>query len=328
MACYHPMYGLRTGDKTKNGKDVIKIVGHTLPQGWPPDKVVQIPCGKCIGCRLEYSRQWANRCMLELQYHDSAYFCTFTYDDEHVPVSYHTAEDTGEAFPGMTLRKRDMQLLLKRIRKRFSDDKIRFYGAGEYGSHTFRPHYHIILFGLHLNDLEVYKQSRLGDTYYISPSLSKCWCDRDGNPLGYVVVAPVTWETCAYVARYTSKKWTVNDGEVFQSLGLEEPFVLMSRRPGIGRQYYEDHPEMFQYAYINVSTDDGGRKFPPPKYYETLLERDDPELFAQRKLERKISAVKAEKVADRHSQLDKYDRLALAERVKAGQIKSLRRSVI
>lgn len=85
MACYHPMFGIRTGEKTINGKDVIKIVGAFKPVGVPDWKIVLIPCGRCIGCRLEYSRQWANRCMLELQYHDSAYFVTVTYDDEHVP---------------------------------------------------------------------------------------------------------------------------------------------------------------------------------------------------------------------------------------------------
>ena len=48
---------------------------------------VEIPCGKCEGCRIARSRDWANRCMMELEYHDSAYFLTLTYDEEHVPQS-------------------------------------------------------------------------------------------------------------------------------------------------------------------------------------------------------------------------------------------------
>ena len=66
-----------------NGKKIIKFLGHPVNDNqktvyyrgkdYPIDMLIKIPCGKCVGCRLEYSRQWANRCMLELQYHDSAY---------------------------------------------------------------------------------------------------------------------------------------------------------------------------------------------------------------------------------------------------------------
>lgn len=114
-----------------NGKKIIKFLGHPVNDNqktvyyrgkdYPIDMLIKIPCGKCVGCRLEYSRQWANRCMLELQYHDSAYFCTFTYDDDHVPRTYYPDPETGEAFPAMTLQKRDFQLLMKRIRKHFPD---------------------------------------------------------------------------------------------------------------------------------------------------------------------------------------------------------------
>ena len=130
------------------------------------DQLIQIPCGKCIGCRLEYSRQWANRCMLELQYHDSAYFVTLTYNEEHVPRTGLHGE--------MSLRKRDFQLFMKRLRKKYSDDRIRFYAAGEYGTTTQRPHYHAILFGLHLDDLQVYK-SKDSYKYFTSPGLQRVW---------------------------------------------------------------------------------------------------------------------------------------------------------
>ena len=74
------------------------------------------------------------------------WFCTFTYDDDHVPRSYYPDPETGEAIPSLTLCKRDFQLLMKRIRRRFPDDHIRFFACGEYGSQTFRPHYHAIVF--------------------------------------------------------------------------------------------------------------------------------------------------------------------------------------
>lgn len=328
MPCYHPMFGIRTGEKTVNGKDAIKIIGAVKPQGYPPWMIVQIPCGKCIGCRLEYSRQWANRCILEMQYHDEAWFVTFTYNDEHVPQTYSSDQETGEALlPLMTLSKRDVQLALKRIRKRFENDRIRYFLAGEYGSTTFRPHYHAILFGLHLHDIVSYSQNFRGDVLYNSPSLSACWCDNSGQSMGHVVVAKCTWETCAYVARYTAKKTGVNDGVAYDMLGLVRPFTLMSRKPGIGRQYFEDHPECMDYDFINVSTGEGGKKFRPPRYYEKLYDDIEPEKAHERKVKARVSAQRSEEIKQSKSNLDEYDRRALAERIKAGQLKSLRRTL-
>ena len=72
--CTHPAYG-RPGDVTE---------------------FIEIPCGKCSGCRLQRSREWANRCMLELEYHKSSYFVTLTYDEAHVPIHYYPDPVTGE----------------------------------------------------------------------------------------------------------------------------------------------------------------------------------------------------------------------------------------
>ena len=156
MPCYHPIYAVRIGTK-ENGKAEMKMLGYTPDDRetyvewhnhrYPRSALVPLPCGQCIGCRIDYSRQWANRCLLELKYHDSAWFCTFTYDDDHVPRTYYPDPETGEAIPALTLQKRDFQLLMKRIRKKFENDKIRFFMSGEYGSQTFRPHYHAILIG-------------------------------------------------------------------------------------------------------------------------------------------------------------------------------------
>lgn len=326
MACFHPLKAFPIG-KTNSGKVKYKIVSygtHHLEMRsdvWYPissDFVspyaqhvvlncIEIPCGKCIGCRLEYSRQWANRCMLELQYHDSAYFVTLTYDDFHVPVSYYPDPETGEALPSLTLRKRDFQLFMKRLRKAHPDDNIRFFMSGEYGSETFRPHYHAIIFGLHLNDLKPYKRGPNGFTYYMSPSLQLVWsvppvCKGSITPLtstliqfygsdifsaagrepiGMAVLSEVTWETCAYTARYVMKKLSGAESELYSDLSLEVPFSLMSRKPGIARQWYDEHPDYHDYEYINISTPTGGRKFRPPKYYDRLYDIECPEESAK-----------------------------------------------
>ena len=128
----------------KDGKRLLKVTSYEVdhlersregfacmrspPIGRPGDvtEFIEIPCGKCSGCRLQRSREWANRCMLELEYHMSSYFVTLTYDDAHVPIHYYSDPETGEALPSMSLVKRDFQLFMKRLRKKFGEG-IRFF---------------------------------------------------------------------------------------------------------------------------------------------------------------------------------------------------------
>lgn len=338
MACYHPLKGFAVGN-TDSGKVKYKITsydvdhvelvnGNWIPvsytdRGMQAEAVVrsfiEIPCGKCIGCRLEYSRQWANRCMLELQYHDSAYFVTLTYDDFNIPVSYYPDPETGEAQKCYTLCKRDYQLWMKRLRKAFPDDKIRFFASGEYGSDTLRPHYHAIIFGLHLDDLTVYKQQR-GYTYYNSPSLQRTWTN------GYAVVGAVTWETAAYVARYVMKKATGFLEREYELLNIEPEFSLMSRKPGIARQYFDDHPDLYDYEYINVSTPDGGRKFRPPRYYDKLFDVVDPDRMSEIKDVRKAKAIANTNARLDRTSLSYLEQLEVDELAAKDRLKKLRRS--
>ena len=157
-------------------------------------RCIHVPCGQCLGCRLDYSRMWAVRCYHESQLHDKNMFITLTYDDEHVPWSAVTGEQT--------LVKKDLQLFWKRLRKHFDKlgIKIRYYGAGEYGDYTNRPHYHAIVFGCDMDDKQLYKLSELGFPYYVSDTLDKIW------EKGQCLVADVSVDTCAYVARYVVKE--------------------------------------------------------------------------------------------------------------------------
>lgn len=330
MACYHPLFAYKSRfTNSDTGKAVIRFQPPTHDYDkWEP---VQLSCGQCVGCRLEYSRQWANRCMLELQSYDSAYFATFTYNDDHVPRSWYPDPETGEALPSLTLRKRDFQLLMKRIRRRFPDDKIRFFMSGEYGSETFRPHYHAILFGLHLDDLVHYKTVKEGDcyyTYYNSAKLSSCWLDSDGKPIGFVVVGEVTWESCAYTARYVMKKLKGKDYEFYEKHGIEPEFTLMSRRPGIAREYYDTHPSCFDSDYINISTPKGGKKFRPPRYYQKLFEVDQPEKSAELREIRKRMAEESTKAKLKNTSLELNELLSVEENNLTDRLKPLRRNLV
>uniref|UniRef100_A0AAU8B834 Replication initiator protein n=1 Tax=Dulem virus 173 TaxID=3145650 RepID=A0AAU8B834_9VIRU len=327
MSCYHPNYAVVLG-VGPDGKKVLKFCGQNLSATllYPGKEVIQVPCGQCIGCRIDRSRQWANRCMLELQYHDSAYFVTLTYDEFHVPTSYYSDPATGEAHKSMTLCKRDFQLWMKRLRKKFSEDKIRFFACGEYGSETHRPHYHAIVFGLHLNDLEKYKTVRLGDsyyTYYNSDSIQETW------PNGYVVVGEVTWESCAYVARYVTKKLTGHEAEFYKRFNLVPEFSDMSRRPGIARQYYDEHgKEIYDHAYINVSTPKGGKKFKPPRYFDRLFDIDSPGALDELKERRKRNAENVMQAKMKRTNLDPPEILKVEETAFQNKTKKLRRSSV
>lgn len=321
MSCYHPIQAyLMASSGTPKRKIVFNLNPFCDNTNVRP---IELPCGKCIGCKLDYSRQWANRCMLELGYHKSSYFCTFTYDDAHLPKGYSCDPDTGECIsPVASLRRRDAQLLLKRIRKRFSGQKIRFFGSGEYGTQTLRPHYHIILFGLELDDLETYKKGEKVGFYYNSPSLSECW------PQGFCVVAKVTWDTCAYVARYCLKKHALSGQDAYRRACIEPEFSMCSRRPGIGRQYYDDHPEMFDFAYINLPGESGGKKVPPPRYYKRLLSVDDPDL-AIKISDLNMQAFEWQKNLKKGlTDLEYYDMLKVQEEAKQKRIIALRRNMV
>ena len=176
MSCYHPLKGFKIG-VNPSGKPSYKITGydveavkfengvwkecHNKIKGdflYPVvSESIDIPCGHCIGCYLDRSRQWADRCMLEASYHDYNCFVTLTIDDVHldtqIPINhngliwyplenYIMDNSSAELIqsPIKTLRKRDLQLFMKRLRKRFPDVKIRFFGCGEYGSSSLRCH--------------------------------------------------------------------------------------------------------------------------------------------------------------------------------------------
>lgn len=360
MACYHPLKGFVLGQKS-NGKQDISIQsydcdhvevlqdGRVMPAY---DSVrsprcfrfvkdfIDIPCGQCIGCRLDYSRQWANRCLLELEDYDSAYFVTLTYDDNHIPLSFSSDPETGLASPSRTLCKRDVQLFFKRLRKACPNDHIRYYGCGEYGPSTFRPHYHLIIFGLHLDDLEPWSRSPQGYQYFRSPLLERVWSfprrDDNGQYLsespstaGYVLVGAVTWESCAYTARYMTKKLKGDSAEFYSTFNLTPPFSLMSRKPGIARKYYDEHgKEIFEHDYIALKTDTGGRKIYPPNYYHRLFDVDYPEDSAKLKEHNRMVAQLRKDAKLAKTDLSYLDYLYVEEQVQNKRSNALKRDLI
>lgn len=245
------------------------------------DLPVTLPCGRCVGCRLERSRQWAIRCVHEASLYENNCFITLTYNDANLPK-------------GKTLVLRHFQLFMKRLRKKFGED-IRFYHCGEYGEQFGRPHYHACIFNHDFDDKKLWKENN-GVPLYRSADLEKLWSVR-GKSLGYSSVGGVTFQSAAYVARYIMKKITGDqadahyeyideEGEIFQK---KPEYTTMSRRPGIAAGWFKKfNSEVYPSDQIVLNN----VKMKPPKFYDRQFEILNQSEYDQIKRKRILNARK------------------------------------
>lgn len=215
---------------------------------------LEIPCGQCIGCRINRQQMWAFRCLAEASLHEHNWFLTLTYSDENLP-------------PNGSLRHRDWQLFAKRLRK--ACGPFRYLMCGEYGAQTARPHYHALLFGLALPDSRRCGLRR-GYSVFRSDAIARAW--RMGlHELGSV--SPMSARYCAgYVLKDSRVPETVSQ-ETGEVVPLVAPYGRMSLRPGLGdawvRRYY---PELF--AHGAAFHED--RRYRIPDYFKHVLDGLDP----------------------------------------------------
>lgn len=170
-----------------------------------PVEIVERPCGKCPACLANRAQEWTYRLFAESKLHSKSCFVTLTYDDEH--IGRLQLSPTGI----YSLCKKELQDFHKRLRKNLIQ-RIRFYGVGEYGGTTKRPHFHDIIFGLSPDDRQ---------------EIERAW------QFGFVSVANVSPASIAYVARYCTKK-LFDESLDYKAEGVVPEFSLMSRKPGIG----------------------------------------------------------------------------------------------
>lgn len=299
MPCYHPMPAVRMSDGS------VKFVSRNKKG---VEGTLELPCGQCIGCRLERSRQWAMRCLHESSLHDRNAFITLTYDDSNLP-------------PGGSLDYTDFQKFMKRLRKRVKSP-IRFYVGGEYGENgTIRPHFHACLFGYDFLDKVYFKKTSSGEKIYTSKLLESLW------PFGLSSVGDVTFESAAYIARYCVQKVTgdlaeahyrvvTDDGEIIDRV---PEFNHMSLKPGIGANWLKKYrTDVFPRDYVVIN----GVKTKPPKYYDVLFERDEPGIFSE---------IVAQRELDGYSQTlageNTNSRLSVREQVQAARLSMLKRGL-
>lgn len=268
MPCYAPLHGWVSRHRPAPGKR--RAVVFRFQDGFS-DRRMTVPCGVCVGCLLERSREWAVRCVHEASLWRENSFVTLTYRESELPVV------NGRP----TLRPRDFVLFMKRMRKVRAG--ARFVQAGEYGK-LGRPHHHAVLFNCGFPDRVLLKRAPSGSFIFRSALLESLW------PHGFSSVGEVTFESAAYVARYTLKKLAPGCPElhdVASGEGVVPPYLTMSRRPGIGAGWYEKFSaDVFP---RDVLVTRGGVLSKPPRFYDERFRREDPEGFAALKA-RRISA--------------------------------------
>lgn len=269
---------------------------------------LELPCGQCIGCRLERSRQWAMRCMHEASLHESNAFITLTYDDANLP---HAG----------SLNYRDFQLFMKRLRK--VAGKVTFYCGGEYGEELSRPHFHACIFGYDFPDKVYFKKASDGSKLYTSKLLEKLW------PSGMSSCGSVTFASAAYIARYCVQKVNgdaakahyetiTDDGEIV----MRTPeFNHMSLKPAIGKRWLDKfQSDVYPRDYVVVN----GVKTKPPKYYDTLFEKENAGAFSELVAQREYDMT----LLRNYDHLEFFsERMAVKETVHLARISQLKRSL-
>lgn len=279
MACYSPVKLYERWRDKEGFQEVERSIKPTKQSDYYKDVVVG--CGRCIGCKLEKSKEWAGRIMNEASLYENNCYLTLTYDDLTLPHD-------------KRLKKKDLQDFFKRLRYYFSGVDIRYYAVGEYGDLRGRPHYHACVFNLDFPDKIRFKTSKTGYPIYVSEALSKAW------KKGHAYLQDLEYGSAAYVARYVMKKQNgpqsrhkqpfVTDLAEYTDLETGEishfgrgatwydvpEFAVMSRRPGIGRAWIEKHlSDVYPHDELVIN----GVKQKPPRYYDNYLAQTNRQLY-------------------------------------------------
>lgn len=268
-------------------------------------KKIELPCGKCVGCRMARADSWATRLHHEGQFHEESAFLTLTYSDVWLPDDY-------------SVSVRPLQLFFKRLRKFLGRPGLRYFACGEYGDDNYRPHYHAILFGHSFPDKYPWRKTPSGFVTCRSAALEKLW------PFGHCEIGTVTPQSCGYVARYVTKKVYGREapehykrvhpltGEVVQ---VAPEFLVMSKN--IGKRWFEEfHVDVFPSDFVVVN----GIKKPIPRYYQRMAEVRMDQFKAVREAKEKREE---KSFADRPD--DTPERRAVREEVALRRLEQLKR---
>lgn len=317
MVCFHPKTAWQcpTGDLYEPSQVYYqkKKLSFKEVKGW---NKIEIPCGHCIGCKLDSASMWGTRCTLEAKNWKNNCFITLTYNNEHLPKNKNNKP---------TLVKKHIQDFLKRLRYyekgietwdlTKESNPIRYFACGEYGPKGGRPHYHLAIFNWIPDDLKFYKFNKYNQPIWKSKKLMKYWGQ------GFITVEELNYNTANYVAQYTLKKAGLKpnkreytgeyeiikkiderNGNIFEVAhniqrkikhDVEDEFTTMSRAIGIGRIYWDKNKEKIKNnGNILLKIDGVVKAKPIPRYFKKLWENENWEEYVKFKYEKQKEGLK------------------------------------
>lgn len=278
MPCYSPLKGYYSKSLTVNGKRSFVVSKKDALV----DRPLEIPCGQCIGCKLNRSADWAVRISQEASLYEHNCFLTITYAPENLPEDGSLSVAHHQKF---------MKDLKNNIRYKYGKaaaKKIRFFMCGEYGEDLGRPHYHYCLLNFDFEDKYFHRLAERGEPVFRSSMLEKIW------PYGFSEIGEVNFDTAAYVARYITKKITGPSSEGHYQ-GKHPEFTCMSRNPGIGAPFYDRFSsDIYPVGKITLPS---GATRPPPRFYANRFELENNDSFIKNRRNKLIKS-RADKAAN------------------------------
>lgn len=209
--------------------------------------IIEFPCGVCENCKRDRISILEQRAKFEWRNNKYCAFIDLTYDNNHLEYNF---GDNGEHILPTVSKKSfhkyidNLRHYLKNHNIKNCNSKFSWLGCSEYGDSTFRPHYHIILFGV--------------DFHSGYKFLNKLWKN------GYVDVKPVYNGAIRYVLDYLEKQQKgENNDRMYFDRGINQPFVSWSK--GFGSGFYKEHAdEIAETGCIQIA----GCRIPVPSYYK------------------------------------------------------------
>lgn len=243
----------------------------------------QVPCGRCNACLMRARAEWAFRVRNEWRNSDYAYFVTLTYDNMNLPIAELIDEETGAYFYSGVVLKKDVQLFIHYLRRKFPKKSLRYYAISEYGNKG-RSHYHMILFFKNAGEVSQEELLRKIKSIWKSPEVS---------------VGPLDEGGVLYATTYCFDRWQSDPG-------LPPNFRLMSRNPGIGANYVDTHKEYLRSGMKFVVYDNGFVNL--PRYYRLKVYTPDELNERFEDMQFKISEEIRKRVSDPSFDPESFDR--------------------
>jgi len=288
----------------------------------------QLPCGKCLSCRLQYAQETAVRCVHEASMYPQNCFLTLTYNEENLgdnKLDYKHIQTFIK-----DLRNQEFSKLLKKLypentqseqREKWNSlekeeretiyEKIRIstFVCGEYGSTTKRMHWHLLLFNWSPEDGKKHRSTERGDIVYVSKVLNVLW------PRGLHEYGKITFESAGYTARYSTKKLVHGKDDEHNY----KPISRRSCKNAIGKKWLEKYwQQVFDHGYITILKDGKAVQTGIPRYYEKWLQKNKPDEWQKYIVGRKQIVI--EKAEQKEALATKQEKL---ESLRRGQLRGL-----